>query len=783
VTQRWETFGDLLRHLRAAAGITQEELAERAGLSVRGVSDLERGRNRFPYRATVLRLVEVLAPTEEEIAALWALASRRTHPGGEASIMPRVRLPTPLTGILGREAEQEHLLHLLRWQGVRFLTITGAGGVGKTRLALHVAAESASDYADGVTFVSLAALDDPRLVPGAIVAALGLPSTATIATEEALSAHLAGREHLLLIDNAEQVAEAGTFLASLLGACPRVKALVTSRVPLHIRGEQQFALAPLPVLPRREHMTEDDLATAPATALFLERARSAVASLSLSPDDAATVAEICRRLDGLPLAIELAAVGVKHESPRVLLASLDRSLDILASDSQEVPARQRTLRATIDWSYQLLSPEAQALVRRLAAFAGGTSVDTLVATGQEGELVVRRALRALHDASLVLLDSSSGTDMRVHMLETVRRYARDALLADPRREEILDRHLAYFVGLAEEAGPFLTGPEQVAWIDRLAVERDNLLAALTWAAELHRVTQGLRLLIASRVFWDATGLLREAIRHMERLLAANAVEPVDSALRARALGTLGRWEWARADPVRGRARVVEGLALLEGNMDDPTARVTLLNTLAGITHDSGDLPEAMRLYRTALEAALACDDRWQIAAIHTNLGNLLGDLGDLDAARHHLHEGLTVLHALGERRIVGMNLNVLGEVHRLVGARDEAERTFREAAQILHHARDLPNLAYSLECLARVARDRAALERAACLIGAAQRIRNEVDIPAAPDAADARDAVIADCERVLGSAEVVAAQSAGAAMSLDTVLAYALERPTAPGVG
>jgi predicted ATPase/DNA-binding XRE family transcriptional regulator len=448
---RDSSFGDLLRRLRREAGLTQEELAERAGLSVRGISDLERGINQWPYRATVQRLIEALAPGQADADELWDRAARRRGPRPDQPDAPRPRLPAPTTPILGREREEAMALHLLRREGKRLVTLTGAGGVGKTRLALQVAWVAREDYPDGAAFASLATLTDPDLVPPTLAAALGVRIVGRPRVEDALGAFLAERETLVVLDNLEQVLPAAPFVARLLGECPGLTVLATSREPLRLRGEQEVEIGPLAIPAEGTSGSPEELSRIASVALFLERAASVQPAFALTEGNREAVAEICRRLDGLPLALELAAAQMKYVSPGRLVDQLSYRLEVLRGGARDLPPRQQTMRDTVAWSYDLLQPREQVVFCHLAVFSGGCTEETvssvLHGTGMT-TVELLAALRALVDKSL--LRAEAGGETRFTMLETIRDYARERLEANGEAATVRQRHARYFVAVAEE---------------------------------------------------------------------------------------------------------------------------------------------------------------------------------------------------------------------------------------------------------------------------------------------------------------------------------------------
>ena len=530
------SFGELLRHFRGRAGLTQEELAERAGLSVDAIGLLERGLRQRPHSDTITRLAVVLALAPHERAQFEA-AGRSSTSALTAS--DRRRLPIPRTSFVGRSEEVAALVSLLRRPDVHLLTLTGAGGVGKTRLALEVATQTQELFADGTVFVPLAALRDPALLPEAIAQVLDIRERAGCTMLQCVTHELAARQMLLILDNFEHLLAAAPVVSDILTTCPRLTVLVTSRAPLRLSGERQFVVRPL-ALPEEGHIPPlAQLAELPAVALFCQHAQAIVPSFTISASNGATIVEICRHLDGLPLAIELAAAWIKLLPPQRLLERLERRLAFLVGGPRDAPTRQQTLHATIAWSYDLLNTDAQAVLRRLAVFVGGFTLPAAEAVCADREPLdalhapdhpglssgsVLHNLAALVDASLLQPPSDEAswgepiTEPRYSMLETVREYALQSLHASGEAELRERWHALYELELAESLQPQLWGPEEAATLAQLEDDYPNLRAALLWAINHTEVAVAARLALALWRLWFVHSHLSEGRQWLETLL-------------------------------------------------------------------------------------------------------------------------------------------------------------------------------------------------------------------------------------------------------------------------
>jgi predicted ATPase/DNA-binding CsgD family transcriptional regulator len=664
-------FGATLRRRRVAAGLTQEELAERADLSARGISDLERGVSRAPQPFTRERLAEALGLSGAERATFVAAARRARPPADAPDGAGPPGLPAPPTPLIGRERELAEAAALLRRGEARLLTIVGPPGVGKTRLGLAVAEAAAPSFADGVCVVLLAPVADPDLVPAAIARALGVRDGGDHPLPLALAAFLRHRQLLLLLDNCEHVAAATPLVGELLAAAPRLTVLATSRIPLQLRGEREYPAPLLALPPLGADLGAAALGHYAATALFVERARAARPDFAVGDDDAAAIVATCHVLDGLPLAIELAAARIRLLPPRELLARLrgdggevPADLRLLTGGARDLPARQRTLADTIAWSYDLLTPEERRLFRRLAIFVGGCTLAAAVATLAEAGGDVVDGLTSLLAQSLLYRADADAGEARVGMLATIRAYALERLAdrqaGDGEADLLAARHAAHFLAFAEAAEAGLTGADQRAWLRRLDAEQGNLQATLRWALAHGDQETALRLGGALWRSWLMRGLVGEGRRWLERALAgADAVAP---AVRAKALTGAGILAHYQGDLGRAAALCGEALPLARGLGARP-AIVDALHGLALVARSSGNHRAATVMYAECLALLDGCDDPWRVAYTRAYSGLVLWMQGDdARAARRAGEEGMALFRRIGDRWGLARSLNYLGDL-------------------------------------------------------------------------------------------------------------------------
>jgi len=547
---------------------------------------------------------------------------------------------------------------------VRLLTLTGPGGVGKTRLLLAAAHDLTPDFADGVCLVPLAAISDPDFVLPAIAQALGLHETAHRSVLEEVQRALGEHSLLLLLDNFEQVLAAAPRLADLLAACPNLHLLVTSRAPLRLHGEREFAVSPLP-LPDLKHLpTSDVLAQYAACTLFVQRAQAIKPDFQLTEANARTIAEICIRLDGLPLAIELAAARTRLLSPQALLARLSHRLDVLTSGARNVPARQQTLRATIAWSYQLLTPSEQQLFRLLSVFAGGCALQAVEALVQATGHVASTALdevSVLLENHLVRQVEQADGESRLLQLETIREYGLECLAGIGELEATRVAHAAYYLALAEEAEPHLREPEQAYWFSQLEREQENLRSALSFLLEQAHVQAGtpegqvhaeqaLRLCAALYWFWHDSGYMREGQVFLEQALAGR--EGVAAPLRARALYAAAELASGLDDIERTETLCGECLSLYR-ELGDPAGIASSLALLGSRARASGHYALACSRLEEAEVLFQQLGDRWQQGRCHVELARTATEQGQYERARTLLEENLKVCQVVGDQVSVG----------------------------------------------------------------------------------------------------------------------------------
>ena len=651
----------LARLLAAGAGgqilLTEatRQLVRDVGVAEHSLQLVDLGEHRLRDLSEVEHVFQLIAPgLPSDFPPLKSLDRQRHN------------LPPQLTPFIGREAVAVEIRSRLEQPGVRLLTLTGPGGTGKTRLALHVAAELVEVYADGVWFVSLAPVASASLVAATIAGALGIRESAAESIEATLRAYLQPRRMLMVLDNFEHVVDAAPLVADLLSHSPDIQVLATSRAPLHISGEHELPIPPLELPSLAGPLRLGDALASEAVRLFCDRAQAVQSHFELTEDNAETVVAICRRLDGLPLAIELAASRVRLLPPRAILARLDSRLTLLTGGGRDRPERQQTLRGAIAWSHDLLDPREQTLFRRLAVFAGGWTVDAaeaIVGFGPDPPIPVFDGLEALHDTSLIRLQEATDRDaagnLRFAMLQTIHEFATEQLAASGELAHAQENHAAWFVDLAIAAEPHLSGPSAISWLDRLESDHDNLRAALDWLRARGDGERAVTLVAALWRFWWLRGHVAEGRDQIEAALAIDG--PAAPAARAAALDGAGVLAETQGDYHRAEALHREALALSR-ERGDKTGIGRALGNLGVVAFDRGDDDQATALLEESLSLAREIGDQLLVATALNDLGIVARKRGDLDRAELLFQESLTLRRQAGSGSEVARSLNNLGGV-------------------------------------------------------------------------------------------------------------------------
>lgn len=660
--------------------------------------------------------------------------------------------------IIGREKEKGTIIELLISDDVRLVTLTGIGGTGKTRLAQATALKLLPAFADGVFFIELSAVDQPDLVCSTIASQLGIKDTGGRPVMDLLKDHLRERQMLLVIDNFEQVIEAGPQLAELLSACNRLKMLVTSRVVLHLSNEREVMVPPLSP-PDSTALSFERLRANDAVALFIERAAAAKPTFKLTEENAKVVADICTRLEGLPLAIELAAARIRMLNPEGILLRLDDRLRFLTGGPRDLPARQRTMIGAIDWSYDLLTTGEKRLFRRLGVFAGGFRLDAAEVLSAEANdrFGVLDSLTSLVDQSLLLQREQPNGEPRFHMLDVVRDYASSSLETAGEKEQARSEHAEYYVSLAEQAEPFLQAAKSADWLDRLEEEHDNIRAAMQWSLE-NNPSIAVRLAVSLRNFWLLHSHLGEGYRWLKAALERGGDQPAH--LRFKLMNGLGLAARFRGDLDTARKAYDDGLAAGKEAGDKQGIAVSSRG-LGLVAMQQSDFPASEKYFESGLEISRELDDKFGTALSLSFLGDLARTKGENAKARPMFEEALACFKALDNKSAAADSLNNLAAAEFGLCDFQAAARHFGEAVRIAYALGNKMTISYSLDGFAALAIEAGDAQKAVRLSAAADALRDSIGYKIEPAELRFREAYLDRVGEALEPDEINAESARG----------------------
>lgn len=734
----------------------------------------------------------------------------------------QLRIPVPPNRLIGREHDLDALQAMLATASTRMVTLTGPGGVGKSHLAIELATTLAGQFPDGVVFVALASTRDPNLVLPTIAQALGLREVAGQTVIEVVSNALSNLNVLVILDNMEQLMESAPDVGVLVAATARPTFLVTSRSPLRLRAEREYPVLPLALPAVDGSPSLETCRENAAVRLFVERSQALRPSFALTDANAPIIAEICRRLDGLPLAIELAAAMTPVLSPQALLDRMDRPLPLLVMGAADLPDRQRTLRDAIAWSYDLLEPAEQDLFRRLSVFGRSVTLDAIDAVMDSvnvletvGSLVTKSLLMRLDRADL---PGQDGMEPRFLMLSTIREFASERLAESGEETATRERHLEWLLAMARDAETGMIGPHQVTWLDRLDTETPNIRAALTWAID-HAPERGLELASTIWRFWATRGLLSEGHAWLSRFLQATTAAP--DPLRAKAFHSLGnlcidlgRFDdatdaytqalalWERLGHVQGTANTLNGMGLvdwyrgdhasaqvrhrrsleLRQQIGDRFGQSLSLNNLANAIKDAGDADAARPYHEQALALRVELGDRAGVGYSYLNLGDLERRVGHIDTAREMFGKSLDAFRDIDDRIGLGYALQGLGMTDLLSGRHAQARGHFEEALAIRMALGDRRGIVECIGGIAAVLSSHGHHADAVTLFAAAGTLRVQIGTPIPEPDRVVFDPLVAASRRALSPAELASLWTSGEAMPLAEAAAFAREASARFGV-
>jgi predicted ATPase len=744
---------------------------------------------RFQTAAEMAEALEAVGRALAQSGEAGAVAAARVEPSGAFTTVmlsagaetgrdappapaPPTNLPPRTSALIGRGRELAEVTSALRTPEARLLTLTGPGGTGKTRLAVDAGRALLGDFRDGVFVVDLSPLSDPELIASPVAQALGVLETPVGPLSDALARHLADRRLLLVLDNFEHLLEGAPLVAKLLAAAPGLKVLATSRAPLRLSAEREYAVEPLELPSPASLPQPDELARVPAVALFVERARQAKPSFGLTAENAQTVAEVCRRLDGLPLALELAAARVKLLTPRAMLDRLDHSLKLLTGGARDLPTRQQTMRGAVAWSYGLLDEGERAVLQRLAVFVGGCTLDGAEAVCGTGGEDVLEALGSLVEKSLVRQREQEDGEPRFRMLEVVREYALEALEAGGEAGEVRRLHAEFYAGLAEAAEPELRAGKSARWVETIEQEHDNLRAAAEWGL-VHQPEVALRIVGALSGFWFRRGYLSEGVRMTKEALERSG-EEADAKLRAKACVGVGSLSWRQGDLGAAELFALDGLRLARG-IEERLWICSCLHLLGVVKHQQGDLVQAQASAEECLALARELNDSRIISLSLNSLGEIARQREDYEAAREYYEEALTLARQASAKHVVPVYMLNLASVACLRRDYQSATSFALEGLKVSEEFGNKIVTGTALGVFAALAVAAGEPEKAARLWGAAQAIFDAADYKLDKTDQDFVDRYVGEARAAVGDEAYEASHREGRAMRFEHAVALARE--------
>ncbi len=769
---------------------------------------LEKGVNDLTIRVLRIKWMHGITLLETEPLVLGQVTAPLPAQPKPAAQSPN-NLPTQFAPVIGRAKELAAAWPLVLRDEVRVLTLAGPGGIGKTTLALELARQLMDNFPDGVFLVPLASVNDPSLVISTMATTLGVKEEAGRALIESLAKSLEEKQMLLVLDNFEQVIAAAADVAELSNTCSKLKLLVTSREQLHIRGEREFPVPPLELPDLKRLPPLDALSENAAVTLFAQRAHAVRPDFEITHENMRAIAEICVRLDGLPLALELAAARIKILTPQTMLTRLENRLGLLTTGARDLPSRQQTLRNAIAWSYDLLDGAEKALFSGLSVFVGGFTLEAAETICADLSVEVIDGLSSLVDKSLVRR-AEVNNEMRFMMLETIREYGTECLKATGQQAEFRQTHADFFLAMAE--GERSHGLREEAWYNRLELEHDNLRSTLGWLAESGETERTLRLAGALGMFWCTRGHFTEGRKWLQSALSGcGNAQPRTRTRALRAAGLLAQYQ---GDYSQARSLYSEGisicrsvgeklglasllsslgtLARTEGKhteahslaeeslamyreAGDKRGIASSLNYLGSVAFTQGDYALARSLYQESLATFRELGDKQGVAASLINLGNIAHQSGDYAAAHSLLEESLAILREVGDKRTVASALCNLGYVAQSQGHHKTACSFYEEGLTIFQELGEKLGIANSFEGLAEAAKALGQAERAARLFAAAEVLREAIGAPMREAARANYETKVADVRAKLEGEAFAEAWAQGRAMGLEQAIAYALK--------